>query len=189
MPRQTMPASGIFEALERGRLDAIGVGWLPGVAKNLMAHPGADNDGVRWLAFESMSGRKAPTKRPTLVERVRAALPDRLLDDLTALRASRDDQHALCAGGGSVGRVPRRAVLPATLVAPAESGRLPLPTRQVVRHLPRRGDPGASSAPLRDDGVATTAIRTATEPPPATPARPVRARADIASTPQRTTAS
>ena len=41
------PASDIFDQVELGRLDAIGVQWLAGVAKNLMAHPGADNDGVR----------------------------------------------------------------------------------------------------------------------------------------------
>jgi cobalamin biosynthesis protein CobT len=70
-----MPASSIFEALERGRLDAIGVGWLSGVAKNLMAHPGADSDGVRWLAFESVSDRPAPVEKTTLVDLVRAALP------------------------------------------------------------------------------------------------------------------
>ena len=32
-----------------------------------------------------------------------------------------------------------------------EKGQLPLPTREVLRQLPRRGDPGATSAPLRDE--------------------------------------
>src|SRR5687767_3597750 len=50
------PASDIFDLLELGRLDAIGVHWLAGVARNVMSHPGAENDGVRWLAFEALSG-------------------------------------------------------------------------------------------------------------------------------------
>ena len=144
-----MPASSIFEALERGRLDAIGVGWLSGVAKNLMAHPGADNDGVRWLAFESMSGRSAPVEKTTVVNLVKAALPERLLKDVTALHACLHDQ-ARFAPAAATWATAAAAVLPMNLVTPTEAGRLPLLTRDVVRHLPRRGDPGATSAPLRE---------------------------------------
>src|SRR5215471_6858565 len=54
-------AGGIFDAIELARLDAIGARWLQGVANNLLAHPGSDEDGVRWLAFESFSHRQAPT--------------------------------------------------------------------------------------------------------------------------------
>jgi cobaltochelatase CobT len=145
-----MPASGIFEALERGRLDAIGVGWLPGMAMNLLAHPGADNDGVRWLAFESMSNQRTPAEKTTLVERVRAALPERLLRDLAALHDCLYEQRRFAPAAAAWAKA-AGAVLPAALVTPNDSARLPLPTRQVVRHLPRRGDPGASSAPLRSE--------------------------------------
>src|SRR5512143_3463003 len=54
------PAGDLYDALEDARLDALGVRWLAGVAKNLLAHPGAGNDGVRWLAFEIFSGQQAP---------------------------------------------------------------------------------------------------------------------------------
>jgi cobalamin biosynthesis protein CobT len=57
------PASDIFDWLELARLDAIGVHWLAGVAKNLMAHPGAEHDGVRWLTFEALSGQSAPPEK------------------------------------------------------------------------------------------------------------------------------
>src|SRR5262252_600051 len=46
------PAREIFDALELARLDAIGASSFVGVAGNLTAHPGADRDGLRWLAFE-----------------------------------------------------------------------------------------------------------------------------------------
>src|SRR5215470_16348697 len=49
------PAREIFDALELARLDAIGASLLIGligVAANLIAHPGAERDGLRWLAFE-----------------------------------------------------------------------------------------------------------------------------------------
>jgi cobaltochelatase CobT len=144
-----MPASGIFESLERGRLDAIGVSWLSGVAKNLMAHPGADNDGVRWLAFESMSGRPAPVDKTTVVNLVKAALPKRLLQDVMALHACLHDQARFAPAAATWAKA-AAAVLPMNLVTPTEAGRLPLLTRDVVRHLPRRGDPGATSAPLRE---------------------------------------
>jgi cobaltochelatase CobT len=145
-----MPASGIFEAVERGRLDAIGVAWLMGVAKNLMAHPGAENDGVRWLAFEALSGREAPRDKRALVDAVKAALPSRLITELSGLRSHLTYQDAF-AGAARGWAQDAARVLPRSLVEAAERGRLPLRTREVLRHLPRRGDPGASSAALRQD--------------------------------------
>src|SRR5215475_8521696 len=50
------PAKEIFDALELARLDAIGALSFIGVAVNLLAHPGAERDGLRWLAFETFSG-------------------------------------------------------------------------------------------------------------------------------------
>ena len=144
------PASDIFDQLELGRLDAIGVQWLIGVAKNLMGHPGAENDGVRWLAFECLSGRSAPPEKTRLVEGVRSALPARLVTDLAALRSQLTDQSHVAAAAAVWSRAAADA-LPHTLLAPVEKGQLPIPTREVLRQLPRRGDPGATSAPLRDE--------------------------------------
>ncbi len=144
------PASTIFDLVELGRLDAIGVRWLTGVARNLIAHPGADNDGVRWLAFECLSGRSAPTEKTPLVQAVRSALPGRLVTALAALH-SRVTDHSHVAAMLAAWSHAAGAALPGTLLAPIEKGQLPLLTRDVVRQLPRRSDPGATSAPLRDE--------------------------------------
>ena len=77
-------AGGIFDALEAARVDAIGARWLEGVAKNLLSHPGRDEDGLRWLAFEELSGRAAPTSKRHLVAAARAALPLDLMSRLHA---------------------------------------------------------------------------------------------------------
>lgn len=80
-------AAGIYDALTRARLDALGVRWLRGVGRNLLAHPGQDEDGVRWLAFEAFAGQGAPQDRHAAVQRVRAALAaplDASLDDLAS---------------------------------------------------------------------------------------------------------
>src|SRR5688572_28562339 len=144
------PASDIFEAIERGRLDAIGARWLSGVAKNLLAHPGAENDGVRWLAFEALSGLPAPREKTPLVDAVKAALPKRLLGELVALQERREDHAHVAATAAGWARA-AGAVLPNALLAATATAMFPLPTRAVVRQLPRRGDPGATAAPLRDD--------------------------------------
>ena len=144
------PASDIFDQLELGRLDAIGVQWLAGVAKNLMAHPGADNDGVRWLAFEALSGRQAPSEKMRLAQAVRSALPARLIDEVVALGADVATQDQIAAAAANWSRAVA-AILPPKLLAAIEKGQLPIPPREVLRQLPRRGDPGATSAPLRDE--------------------------------------
>jgi cobaltochelatase CobT len=115
-----------------------------------MAHPGAENDGVRWLAFEALSARSAPPEKTALVDAVMKALSDRLRSELSSLRDFVTD-HAGFAPAAAAWAVAAGAVLPKALVTPAESGRLPFSTREVVRHLPKRGDPGATSAPLRDE--------------------------------------
>jgi cobaltochelatase CobT len=144
------PASDIFDLVELGRLDAIGVQWLIGVAKNVLAHPGAENDGVRWFAFECLGGRSAPPEKTHLVNAVRSALPPHLVTDLAALRRHAADQSHVAAAVAVWSRA-AGAALPGKLLAPIEKGQLPSSTREVLRQLPRRGDPGATSAPLRDE--------------------------------------
>jgi cobaltochelatase CobT len=85
-------AGSIFDGLEAARLDAIGARWLQGVANNLLAHPGREEDGLRWLAFEELGGRAAPTNKRHLVAAVRAALPLELISRLGTLLDHLDDQ-------------------------------------------------------------------------------------------------
>ena len=88
------PDSDLFDALELARLDTIGVQWLQGVAKNLLSHPGIEPDGVRWLAFEALSGLAAPREKADLVGRLRKQLPRNVADGLASLSAfSRDQQR------------------------------------------------------------------------------------------------
>jgi cobaltochelatase CobT len=85
-------AAALFDAVEQARLDALGANWLPGIARNLLAHPGADEDGVRWLIFETVSGQTAPKDKGPLVARVRSELTKELLDGLSRLRSTARDQ-------------------------------------------------------------------------------------------------
>jgi cobaltochelatase CobT len=78
-------AAELFDALELARLDALGARWLEGVAHNLVSHPGREQDGVRWLAFEMFSQRSAPKEKRALEDAARAALPRGLVDRLGAL--------------------------------------------------------------------------------------------------------
>ena len=95
------PAAEIFDALELARLDAIGAQSLTGVANNLLAHPGADRDGLRWLAFELFSGRSSPAVKTELAAAVRASLPPSLVDGLVALGGElRDPAHFAHAAAG-----------------------------------------------------------------------------------------
>ena len=76
-------AAAIYDALTLARLDTLGVQWLPGIARNLLAHPGADDGGVRWLAFAEFAGREPPADKQAAVQRVRAVLSSA---DATTLR-------------------------------------------------------------------------------------------------------
>jgi cobaltochelatase CobT len=84
-------AAGIYDALTRARLDALGACWLRGVARNLLAHPGQNDDGVRWLAFEAFARQDAPDATRTAVQRVRAALPAPLQASLNDVASTIDD--------------------------------------------------------------------------------------------------
>jgi cobaltochelatase CobT len=151
--RPSDPASARhFDDLEQARLDTLGVRWLAGMAANLLAHPGADRDGLRWLAFEVMSGTEAAQGKTEFAAVARAGLPAALLRELADLGARTDDQHQFAVAAADW---VRRAAdhLPAETHEAAGVNIL-LPTRTVSRKLPTRGDPGATSAPLsrRTDG-------------------------------------
>ena len=94
-------AAALFDAVEQARLDALGTGWLPGIARNLLAHPGADDDGVRWLVFETISGRTAPKEKQLLAASVRTHLPRELADGLSELRRCAADQTAFAAAAAA----------------------------------------------------------------------------------------
>jgi len=94
-------AAELFDAVEQARLDALGAGWLPGIARNLLAHPGAEDDGVRWLVFEAISGQAAPREKQALTARVKAELPENVLDDLHALRDAARDQSTFAAAAAA----------------------------------------------------------------------------------------
>jgi cobaltochelatase CobT len=149
----TVLEAHLFESLERARLDAIGAQWLPGIARNLLAHPGTGPDGVRWLAFASLSGLEAPKETAALVARLRQRLPSQILEQLARLAAFLKDQRRFAVAAAAWTReaaahVPR-SESSATTTLPFE-----LRKKLNVRTLPRRGDPGATSAPLkkRHDG-------------------------------------
>jgi len=142
------PDSDLFDALELARLDTIGVEWLQGVAKNLLSHPGNEPDGVRWLAFEALSGLAAPREKADLVGKLRKQLPRKVTDGLASLSAfSRDQQRFSERAAKWI-----RSAAPHIPKADAPpTGALPFELRKElnVRTLPRRGDPGATSAPLK----------------------------------------
>ncbi len=144
------PAADVFAALEDARLDALGVRWLAGVAKNLLAHPSADNDGLRWLAFEIFSGRPAPSGKDAMAAAIRKALPSHVLDGLDGLGGALDDQARFASAAAAWAReaashIPR-------IEEPNDAWkRVELRTRGVARPLPDRGDPGGTRAPLKKD--------------------------------------
>lgn len=127
----------LFDAIEQARLDALGTNWLPGVARNLLAHPGADEDGVRWLVFETVSGHNAPKDKAALVVRIRSELPKQLLDRLSSLRDAARDQSAFAAAAADWVRAARTYVRRERSTADA-SPAITLPLRFVDKYQ-RRG--------------------------------------------------
>jgi len=125
-PADAAPAT-IYDALHLARLDAIGIRWLPGVARNLMAHPGSDDGAVRWLAFEIFSERTAPAERGAPAARARAALSAPLLSSLRGLTDALVEYPRFAAAAADWSRTaaPRLAALVTTDVAPP----LPFPRR------------------------------------------------------------
>jgi cobaltochelatase CobT len=146
------PASDLFAALELARLDALGARWLTGIARNLVAHPDAENDGPRWLAFEILSERAAPSEKAALAARVRDALSASLVADLRALVPHLSDHETFAAAAASWARK-AAPHLPRDVTESTGANPFPLGTREVVRTLPKRGDPGGTSAPLTKAGA------------------------------------
>jgi cobaltochelatase CobT len=141
------PSTDLFDALEQGRLDAIGARWLTGIANNLLAHPGPAPDGVRWLAFESFSGLGAPKEKTEAVKLLRRRLAPSLIERLTGLAALLKDQDQFARAAAqwirdALPHIPRE-VPPSASPLPFELHR-----QSTHRTLPRRGDPGATAAPL-----------------------------------------
>jgi len=142
------PASDLYAALELARLDVLGARWLAGIARNLLSHPGADEDGPRWLAFEILSGQAAPPEKAALAARVRDALPSSLRSELGEFTRHLADQESFAAVAAAWARN-AGALLPAALITGTGANPFPFGGREVVRRLPKRGDPGGTSAPLK----------------------------------------
>jgi cobaltochelatase CobT len=155
-------AANLFEAIEQARLDALGVRWLPGIAKNLIAHPGRDDDGVRWLAFEAFAGRAAPREKASLVAAVRSALPPHLVEELAALAVQVTDQTAFAAAAAAWIRAAGNHIAPPR-PGDAALNRLPLPVRYIDRHQRRGRYAAPASANRRDQNAGETSRQEAGE--------------------------
>ena len=142
------PGRDLFDALEQARLDALGASWLPGIAKNLLAHPGTEPESPRWLAFEAFSHLAVPKEKTPPVERLRQRLPARLLAQLAGLSAHLKDQRRF---GEAAAHWVRAAEphIPRDDAPPQNPLPFDLRRKTHQRTLPRRGDPGATSAPLK----------------------------------------
>jgi cobaltochelatase CobT len=148
-PAET-PAKEIFDALEVARLDAIGARSLTGVALNLLAHPGAERDGLRWLAFEVFSGRASPRVKAELVAAVRASLPPALHESLAALAVELRDQSSFATDAANWSRAAGHHL---TSAVSASGDARPFPwlnpsVEYVLR--PQQLDADAAGAPAAD---------------------------------------
>ena len=147
-PAEPAPAT-LVDALELARLDAVGARWLPGIARNLTAHPGADDDGLRWLVFAMLTGHEPPASQQNAVDHLRAALPPPLVDALRDLRHAVDDQEAFASAAAAWAHqaAVQSQVPPA---ASTDGQRFELPIRYVDR-WERRGRYATPTATRRRD--------------------------------------
>ena len=130
-------ASELFAGLEQARLDALGISWLPGIARNLLAHPGAEDDGLRWLAFELFAGRQAPPEKIPIASALRAKLPPTLIAELGALLALVEDQPRFAAAAAEwVAKA--HVLVPPAAASPGGMQHFTLPVRYVDTYQ-RRG--------------------------------------------------
>ena len=145
------PASTVYDALSMARLDSLGMRWLPGVARNLLAHPGAEDDGIRWLAFETWSGQRAPAEKAAAVDRARKALPAALLAQLTDLAASLDAQERFAGAMAAWAAAAARHLARLMTTEPRPS--LPFALRKASNDI-RRGRYALPGSRKRDEGDA-----------------------------------
>ena len=151
-PRES-PATEIFDALELARLDGIGARSLAGVAHNLLAHPGADRDGLRWLAFEAFAGRPAPALKSEMVAAVRASLPPALARSLEALARDLHDHARFAGAAASWSREAGRHITSAVSAGDARSFPwLNTSVEYVLR--PQQLDADAAGTPVADQNAA-----------------------------------
>jgi cobaltochelatase CobT len=144
-------AASLFDLLELARLDAIGARWLAGIRRNLVAHPGLDDDGLRWLAFERLSGQAPPPEKAALAAAVARKLPPAVSRRFSDVASHRDDAAGFAAAAAAWVRDASAYIAPLTPSGDA-SGQALLPRRDLrLRQLPKRGDPGGTKAPLRQD--------------------------------------
>jgi cobaltochelatase CobT len=144
------PAGQIFDALELARLDAIGALSLTGIARNLLAHPGADRDGLRWLAFEVFSARSSPAGKAELAAAVRASLPAPLVDGLATLAGDLRD-HARFARESARWSREAGQHISAAVTASGNSSAFPWLNPSVEYVLrPQQLDADAAGAPVAD---------------------------------------
>ena len=104
-------------------------------------------DSVRWLAFETLTGRSAPLSKTDGVARLRRTLPRSALDQLLRLTPLLRDQtpFAESAAAWAVAHADSIPVDP-----DVAGGRWRLtPSGRAPRRLPRRGNPGGTAAALR----------------------------------------
>jgi cobaltochelatase CobT len=140
-------SAAAFDALSRARIDALGARWLAGIRSNLLSHPGAGDEALRWLAFEAFAGLAAPQEKAAAVARTRAALPAHAVAALAALAAAIDNHERFAAAAAAwvhevVPHLPPE-------VKPAPGERFSIPRRPAGTDI-RRGRyarPGATPRP------------------------------------------
>jgi cobaltochelatase CobT len=148
------PALEIFDALELARLDAIGALTLTGVASNLLAHPSAERDGLRWLAFEVFSSRNAPPVKADIVAAVRTSLPPALLDGLAALAGELRDQSSFANTAASWSRAAGHHIT-SSVSASGDARPFPWLNPSIEYVLsPRQLDADAAGAPTAEQSMA-----------------------------------
>jgi cobaltochelatase CobT len=158
---------GAFDALEQARLDAVAAAWLPGIAHNLLAHPGADDDGLRWLAFESWS-RQAPLSTQPGVSAARAALSPALLTALQDLSAHVRDQERF-AKSAAAWVHQAAALLPRTAATRMPLHEFALPIRYVDKYERKGRYAAATTTRLPDHTRSADAAGAGSSPERALP--------------------
>ncbi len=158
-------AALLYAALAQARLDALGARWLAGVARNLLAFPGADDDGLRWVAFELFCGSRAPVEKQATAAAARAQMTPDLVAGLADIGAVLDAEprfselaSAWCVRASGRAPVPVAASALRPLTIPdrpgvdIRRGRYALPGRAAVdeRRAGDGGEAGRGRSPRTD---------------------------------------